>query len=55
MRAIIEAARAKGLKRIEGFVLGSNSRMLGLMSYLGFTIETDRDDHAMKNVWMTLG
>ncbi len=26
MRAIIEAARNKGLKRIEGFVLGSNAR-----------------------------
>lgn len=54
MRAIIEAARAKGLRRIEGFVLGSNARMLGLMSYLGFRIATDPDDPSMKNVTMTL-
>ena len=54
MRAIIEAARSKGLKRIEGFVLGSNSKMLGLMSYLGFRIATDPDDPTMKLVTMQL-
>jgi acetyltransferase len=54
MRAIIEAARAKRLKRIEGFVLGSNSRMLGLMSYLGFTIDMDHEDPSMRTVWMSL-
>ena len=54
MRAIIDAARVKGLKRIEGYVLGSNSRMLGLMRHLGFRVETDHDDPAMKNVWMAL-
>jgi acetyltransferase len=54
MRAIVEAARSKGLKRIEGYVLSSNSKMLGMMSYLGFTIETDREDPTMKIVWMAL-
>ncbi|HQD82592.1 MAG TPA: bifunctional acetate--CoA ligase family protein/GNAT family N-acetyltransferase [Quisquiliibacterium sp.] len=54
MRAIIEAARNKGLRRIEGYVLGSNARMLGLMTYLGFKVETDRDDPSMKIVGMTL-
>ncbi len=54
MRAIIDAARAKGLKRIEGFVLGNNARMLGLMSYLGFRIATDPDDASMKAVTMEL-
>ena len=54
MRAIVEAARSKGLKRIEGYVLASNSKMLGMMSYLGFTIETDREDPTMKIVWMAL-
>ncbi len=54
MRAIIEAARSKGLKRIEGFVLGNNARMLGLMSYLGFRIVTDPDDPSMKLVTMEL-
>ncbi len=54
MRAIIEAARNKGLRRIEGYVLGSNARMLGLMTYLGFKVETDRDDPSMKIVGMAL-
>jgi len=54
MRAIIEAARAKGLRRIEGFVLSNNSKMLGLMSYLGFRIETDPEDPTMKIVGMPL-
>lgn len=54
MRAIIAAARGKGLKRIEGFVLGNNARMLGLMSYLGFRIATDPDDVSMKLVTMEL-
>jgi acetyltransferase len=54
MRAIIEAARNKGLRRIEGYVLGSNARMLGLMTYLGFKVETDRDDPSMKIVGMSL-
>jgi acetyltransferase len=54
MRAIIEAARGKGLRRIEGFVLGNNARMLGLMSYLGFRIATDPDDASMKIVTMEL-
>lgn len=54
MRAIIDAARTKGLKRMEGFVLGSNSKMLGLMSYLGFRIATDPEDATMKIVTMPL-
>jgi acetyltransferase len=54
MRAIIEAARNKGLKRIEGYVLGSNARMLGLMTHLGFKVSTDRDDPSMKIVGMAL-
>jgi acetyltransferase len=54
MRAIVDAARGKGLKRIEGFVLGNNARMLGLMSYLGFRVATDPDDASMKLVTMEL-
>jgi acetyltransferase len=51
MQAIIDAARAKGLKRIEGFVLAINAPMIGLMRALGFRIETDLDDPALKRVW----
>ena len=51
MQAIVDAARAKGLKRIEGFVLAINAPMIGLMRALGFRIETDLDDPALKRVW----
>jgi acetyltransferase len=54
MRAIVDAARAKGLRRIEGYVLANNARMLGLMSSLGFGITTWREDPSMKLVSMEL-
>jgi len=54
MQAIIGAARDKGLKRIEGFVLAINAPMIGLMRALGFRIETDDDDPALKRVWRPL-
>ena len=54
MGAIIDAARAKGLRQIEGFVLGSNARMIGLMGYLGFRVATDPEDQTMKVVTMEL-
>ena len=54
MRAIIEAARVKGLRRTEGYVLSTNARMLGLMIHLGFTVKTDPQDATMKLVWMQL-
>lgn len=54
MRAIIDAARDKGLRRIEGYVLAVNSRMLALMTHLGFTVTTDPEDATMKIVWMAL-
>ncbi len=55
MGAIVDAARNKGLGRIEGYVLANNSKMLGLMSRLGFRIETWREDRSMKLVSMSLG
>ncbi len=54
MQAIIDAARAKGLRRIEGFVLAINAPMIALMRALGFRIETDADDPALKRVWRAL-
>ncbi len=50
MQAIIEAARAKGLRRVEGFVLGENRGMLRLMKSVGFTIAMDPDDPTMRRV-----
>ena len=54
MRAIIDAARAKGLRRMDGYVLANNARMLELMSYIGFEIATWREDPSMKLVTMAL-
>jgi acetyltransferase len=50
LTSLMDAARAKGLKSIEGEVLSNNDRMLKLMSRLGYTIETSREDGAIKRV-----
>ena len=44
MRELIQGAGARGLKRMEGFVLAENSRMLGLARRLDFTVKTDPHD-----------
>jgi acetyltransferase len=54
MRRIMEIAKTRGLQTIEGEVLASNSRMLGLVKALGFSIHTDPDDPAIKIVRRTL-
>jgi len=54
MRAIVDAARAKGLRRIEGYVLANNTRMLALMGRIGFRIASWREDPTMKLVSMSL-
>jgi acetyltransferase len=48
MRALIRDARARGLARMEGFVLGANTRMLDFVRKLGFKIEFDPDDPAVR-------
>jgi len=50
MQAIVEAARVKGLRRVEGFVLGENRGMLRLMKSVGFRIAMDPDDPTMRRV-----
>jgi acetyltransferase len=44
MRLLIEAARERGLKRMIGEVLTSNSKMLHFVRSLGFRIATDPAD-----------
>ena len=44
LRELIAAARARGLERMEGFVLAANSPMLGLARRLGFTLGADPRD-----------
>jgi acetyltransferase len=50
MEALMDAARARGLETMEGFVLGSDHKMLKLMESLGFSIATDPEDPSMKHV-----
>ena len=54
MSAIEATARERGLKKFEGFVLGNNQRMLGLMQRLGYTSRRDRDDPDLRNVEKSL-
>ena len=48
MRALIRDAKARGLERMYGFVLGANNRMLDFVRKLGFRIEFDPDDPAVR-------
>jgi acetyltransferase len=50
MTALLDAARAKGLKLIQGEVLASNGRMLKFMTRMGFTVETSEEDTQIKLV-----
>jgi acetyltransferase len=50
MANLMDAARHKGLKTIEGEVLAKNHNMLKLMERLGFSIRTSEEDSAIKRV-----
>jgi acetyltransferase len=50
MTALMDVARAKGLKVIQGEVLSNNTHMLNLMKHLDFSIETSLEDDSIKNV-----
>jgi acetyltransferase len=50
MQKLMEIARDRGLERMDGQVLSSNSRMLNLMKSLGFRIAHDPEDSAVKRV-----
>jgi acetyltransferase len=50
MRSLMQNARDKGLRIMEGEVLSANTRMLALVKSLGFRIETDRNDPTIKLV-----
>ena len=54
MTALMEDARSKGLKTIEGEVLNNNVSMLKLMRRLGFTIKSSPDDDSIKTIQKTL-
>jgi len=48
MVALMDAARSKGLKIMEGEVLKNNASMLKLMKRLGFSIESSHEDESIK-------
>jgi acetyltransferase len=50
MLALMDAARAKGLKIIQGEVLNNNINMLNLMERLNFIIEATPEDNNIKSV-----
>jgi acetyltransferase len=50
MTALMDVARARGLKRMEGEVLAANQAMLRLVSNLEFTISAHPDDDSVKRV-----
>lgn len=50
MNGLMDAARSKGLKVIEGEVLRNNADMLHLMERMGFEIAANPDDDSIKTV-----
>ncbi len=50
MASLLDAAREKGLKTMEGEVLASNRDMLKLVATLGFTVAPSEEDPAIKKV-----
>ena len=55
MTALIESAKKRGLREMEGFVLAENQPMLRLASRLGFDIAPDPDDRAIRLCRLRLG
>jgi len=54
MGSLIDAARSKGLKTMEGEVMASNHEMLKLVATLGFTIATSHEDSSIKKITKVL-
>jgi RimJ/RimL family protein N-acetyltransferase len=54
MQLIIEYARSKGLRRIDGQILQENSVMLKMCRELGFKVKTDAEDRGVCDVTLVL-
>ena len=54
MKMMIDYARSRGLKRVEGQVLGENTNMLAMCGKLGFRIVDEPDDPGVKMVSLDL-
>lgn len=55
MRVLIDAAAARGLTEMEGFVLAENQPMLRLARRLGFSVAPDPEDRAVRICRLPLG
>jgi acetyltransferase len=55
MRVLIDAAAARGLTEMEGFVLAENQPMLRLARRLGFSVAPDPEDRAVRICRLALG
>lgn len=55
MRVLIDAAAARGLTDMEGFVLAENQPMLRLARRLGFSVAPDPEDRAVRICRLPLG
>ena len=47
MLSLIDAARARGMKTMEAFILSANDKMIKFARQLGFTVRRDPDDPGM--------
>ena len=54
MDVLMDLARAKGLRRIEGEVLKTNTRMLKLCTGLGFKMEAHPEDDSVRLISRSL-
>jgi acetyltransferase len=54
MQLIVEYAKSKGLRRIDGQVLQENSVMLKMCRELGFKVKTDTEDRGVYDVTLAL-
>jgi acetyltransferase len=54
MRALLRDARSRGLKRMEGYVLATNTKMLEFVRRLGFAVDFDVGDPNVRLVHRTL-
>ena len=54
MRSLMQNARTRGIRIMEGEVLTANTRMLALVKSLGFRIESDPNDLAIRLVTKVL-
>jgi len=48
LTTLVDAAKQRGLKEMEGFVLAANKSMLGLAARVGFSISVDPDDRSIR-------